>query len=345
VRGKFFEVIPTKYFSIFWIPIAPTESIKSLLECPNCHERFYIQQNDYSSIQQNDSLSDDKVKLIAENLQIIVNSINNALQIVNTTDNVETKILGVNQARKHLTMLKKYLKEYPFIKIDKLNEVESNIRTFEGEIQNANKSIVKPKINETCYQNNDLVKGLRFAATLDITTPLSVLLHHGEAFSGPPEKAPRYGTEQDGIWLPEVKTWRELGVDIDEMSKGESASDVGPAEDSEYVAFLIDFRKIVEGQDSIDGKITAIKKLSKGNKQYQIYFRTLNKSNEHRGDFPASFFYNQFTVIPGVGVRSAKALFEAGIRTFDDLKNADDKTLLAAPGIGPVALKKIRGYF
>jgi hypothetical protein len=49
MRGKFFEVIPTKYFSIFWIPVAPTESKKSLLECPNYHERFYIQQSDYLS--------------------------------------------------------------------------------------------------------------------------------------------------------------------------------------------------------------------------------------------------------------------------------------------------------
>ena len=48
-RGIFFEVVPTKYFSIFWIPVAPTESKKPLLECPNCHERFYIQQSDYLS--------------------------------------------------------------------------------------------------------------------------------------------------------------------------------------------------------------------------------------------------------------------------------------------------------
>ena len=49
VRGRFFEVIPKKYFSIFWIPVAPTESKKPLLECPNCHERFYILQSDYLS--------------------------------------------------------------------------------------------------------------------------------------------------------------------------------------------------------------------------------------------------------------------------------------------------------
>ncbi|MEA1949301.1 MAG: zinc-ribbon domain-containing protein [Thermodesulfobacteriota bacterium] len=48
-RGEFFEVIPTKYFTLFWIKTAPTETKKPLLECPNCHERFYIQQSDYLS--------------------------------------------------------------------------------------------------------------------------------------------------------------------------------------------------------------------------------------------------------------------------------------------------------
>ena len=42
-----FEVIPTKYFTVFWIPIAPTQTKKPLLECSNCHERFYIQGSDY----------------------------------------------------------------------------------------------------------------------------------------------------------------------------------------------------------------------------------------------------------------------------------------------------------
>jgi hypothetical protein len=46
-QGIFFEVIPTKYFSIFGIPVTPTETKKPLLECPNCHEKFYIQQSDY----------------------------------------------------------------------------------------------------------------------------------------------------------------------------------------------------------------------------------------------------------------------------------------------------------
>jgi Zn finger protein HypA/HybF involved in hydrogenase expression len=48
-HGEFFEVIPTKYFTVFWIPVSPVEKKKPLLECPNCNERFYIQTSDYSS--------------------------------------------------------------------------------------------------------------------------------------------------------------------------------------------------------------------------------------------------------------------------------------------------------
>jgi hypothetical protein len=241
--------------------------------------------------------------------------------------------------------LTEYAEKYPFIKIEKLHEVESNIRTFEDEIKDFNKIIISSESDGTYYQNRDILKGLTFHATLQIRTPLSVLIHHGESFSGPPSKAPRYGTEADGIWLYKTKTWREIGINIDEMSEVEGASDVGPVRASEYILFLIDFRKIVEGQDFINVKMTAIKKLCRNNTQYQKYFRMLNKSNEHKGDFPASFFYNQFTVIPGIGAKSAKSLFEADIKTFDDLKNADDKALLAVPGIGQAVLKKIRGYF
>ncbi len=290
-------------------------------------------------------LTKSDVKLIAETAQRIVQIINESLQIANTTKNIETKTSRVRIARQKLIELKEYAKKYPFIKIDKLHEVESNIRTFEGEIDNFNKVAISSENDGTYYQNRDILKGLTFHATLQIRTPLSVLIHHGETFSGPPSKAPRYGTEADGIWLYETKTWRELGLDIDEMSEVEAASDVGPVRASEYIPFLIDFRKIVEGQDAIDGKMAAIKKLCKGNKQYQKYFMRLNKSNEHKGDFPASFFYNQFIAIPGIGAKSAKTLFEAGINNIDDLKNADDKTLLAAPGIGPAAFKKIRGFF
>lgn len=288
------------------------------------------------------NLTNSDVNLIAGTAQRIVQIINESLQIANTTKNIETKKSRVRVARQKLVELEEYAQKDQFIKIEELLKIESNIREFEAEIETFNKGIIRSRNDETYYQSNDIVKGLRFRASLEITTPLSVLRHHDEIFNGPLNKAPRYGKEEDGTWVLEVKTWRELGVDIDEFNQIATAEG---ASDAEYIKYLMDFRKIVEGQDSIDTKISNIKKLRKGNPQYQKYFRMLNKTSEHKGDFPASFFYNQFIVIPGVGAKSAKALFKAGIKTIDDLRNADDKILLAAPGIGPAALKKIRGYF
>lgn len=40
------EVIPTKYFSIFWFPIFPIGRKAPILECPICHERFYSSASD-----------------------------------------------------------------------------------------------------------------------------------------------------------------------------------------------------------------------------------------------------------------------------------------------------------
>jgi hypothetical protein len=40
------EVAPTKYFSIFWIPLFPLGKKAPILECPICHERFYSAPSD-----------------------------------------------------------------------------------------------------------------------------------------------------------------------------------------------------------------------------------------------------------------------------------------------------------
>lgn len=186
---------------------------------------------------------------------------------------------------------------------------------------------------------------LIFQAHPCLETPLSILIHHGEKFSGPLKKAPQYGPSEYGGWSPLRPTWRDMGIDVDEFPEGEMATKFGPARASEAISFLIEFRKIVEGPGLVDEKVENLKKLGMKNNLYRKYYATLNSYKEHDGHFPASFFFNQFTKIPGIGQKSAKILFKNGIKTLDDLKNADNKTLFAVPGIGPTALKKIRAYF
>ena len=48
------------------------------------------------------------------------------------------------------------------------------------------------------------------------------------------------------------------------------------------------------------------------------------------------------TKLPGVGAKSAKALFEAGFKTEKAVISADEKDLLAVPGVGINLVKKLK---
>ena len=48
------------------------------------------------------------------------------------------------------------------------------------------------------------------------------------------------------------------------------------------------------------------------------------------------------TTLPGVGAKSAKALYEAGFKTTKAIIDADEKDLLAVSGVGINIIKKIK---
>ncbi len=48
------------------------------------------------------------------------------------------------------------------------------------------------------------------------------------------------------------------------------------------------------------------------------------------------------TALPGVGAKSAKALYEAGFKTTKDVVSADEKDLLAVSGVGINLVKKLK---
>ena len=48
------------------------------------------------------------------------------------------------------------------------------------------------------------------------------------------------------------------------------------------------------------------------------------------------------TTLPGVGAKSAKALYEAGFKTTKSVISADEKDLLAVQGVGVNLVKKIK---
>ena len=48
------------------------------------------------------------------------------------------------------------------------------------------------------------------------------------------------------------------------------------------------------------------------------------------------------TTLPGVGAKSAKALYEAGFKTTKAVISADEKDLLAVSGVGINLIKKLK---
>ncbi len=199
----------------------------------------------------------------------------------------------------------------------------------------------KSKDNATAIGNSDLIKGLIFSATLQIRTPLVVLEHHGESFDGLPSQTPSYGTEADGIWLYSVKSWAELGAKAPDSKEEEKtyASDIGYTKASEYLPFLKDFRKIVESDKSISEKLKLLSILSKSSPHNKEIWLKLKRYYE---DFPRSFFYKELTAIPGIGMKTAKNLFDAGFKTASDIDTATDDELLKVSGIGKTLHSKIR---
>ena len=49
-----------------------------------------------------------------------------------------------------------------------------------------------------------------------------------------------------------------------------------------------------------------------------------------------------FKALPGVGSKSAKSLYDAGFKTTESIIAADEKDLLAVPGVGINLVKKLK---
>ena len=186
-------------------------------------------------------------------------------------------------------------------------------------------------------QNSDVVGGMRFIATLKVTTPLGVLCHHGERFQGPPSETPIYGDQSQGIWIPYTKTWREIGIDIPEFRAGTAASDAGPVKPDEYLPFLVEFRTIFESGNPDEEKLEQLTAL--GTKAaYRDFWQKLRAN---RPDFPLSMFFYPLCDLGGVGRVTARNLYEAGFRTKDQVLASTPAVLTRVKGIGPALAARI----
>jgi hypothetical protein len=186
-----------------------------------------------------------------------------------------------------------------------------------------------------------LISGLKFHATMQLRTPLRVLLRHGELHtdqSAPPPTIIQ--SPWEGIWVPKSRTFRELGIDLEEMSESTSASDIGPVLPSQFVPFLVAVRRNQEdGSLTINEKISRVSELRKV-PEFSGFVAAYGGSDE----LINRLFPRVITSIDGLSVTVKNALIDAGFTSVERIEQVSDDELLALNGMGAVRLAKLRAF-
>jgi hypothetical protein len=183
-----------------------------------------------------------------------------------------------------------------------------------------------------------LIRCYRFSATLQLRTPLKVLRMHGQELPADVAALPAPEELWHGIWLPVVKTWRELGgVDIPEFKPSTIATGIGalsPHDADALSQALIEIRQAAEGEASVAARRAKLREtvnaLSRGDLVGRLGGR----------DCILDYFFPPF--LSCVPAESAQYLRSRGISTAGAISALSDKQLLAVPGIGPKTLAHLR---
>lgn len=183
----------------------------------------------------------------------------------------------------------------------------------------------------------DIITGWRYCATMQLRTPLDILLQHNRLVPATPAGPPELSTQMwHGIWIP------DLGPQWAMFREGATmSSDIGPipSDGGDYLPFLIAVRTITEGSGSISNKEEALRRLSK-----------------ECG--PSGTSYEKFTVGDNLIERTLPrvvhllpiptpvrdALIDSGYATLHQVQAASDESLLRIKGLGPKILAAIRSF-
>ena len=87
---------------------------------------------------------------------------------------------------------------------------------------------------------------------------------------------------------------------------------------------------------SVDTPLKKEKKVTKSSKTLKTKTKTKAKAVNSKKNIET------LTTLPGVGAKSAKALYEAGFKTTKAVIAADEKDLLAVSGVGINLVKKLK---
>jgi hypothetical protein len=199
-------------------------------------------------------------------------------------------------------------------------------------------------------QDDDLIAGWRYSATLQLRTPLKYLERDGVVSPGSKEPSPigpaenflegAAGFNPYGTWLRVIDPSILPPSTTATRATGWGQVRIGSIEEKDLLSFLKSFRYIVETAKTLDQKLTELAELSTSTPANR---RVWQKVVSSELGFPDSFFYGELCCLPGVGVKVAERLYRAGFRTVEEIQAASDEDLLRVEGLGKGLLRKLRG--
>ena len=216
-------------------------------------------------------------------------------------------------------------------------------------------------IQELAKENSDIVTAYKLSVTMSPSTPLKYLNRHGERRSSIPEEE-KSADLPYLVWLPEVSdefAFLERGATM--------SSAVGsiPRDGGDFLAFLVELRKIVERSrepslselDDVHMRAAEIPRINCGygyghDADFNVikYTKETGRDNYYqilsRGDSEWAFDFVLQELAScthnGLTLRHIKQLHQRGFGSILEIVEAPDDVLLSLKGIGKKKLERIR---
>ena len=100
------------------------------------------------------------------------------------------------------------------------------------------------------------------------------------------------------------------------------------------------FKSALTSESSLKKEKKPTKSAKSSKTKTKTKTKTKSKSKTKTGNSKKNF--ETLTTLPGVGAKSAKALYQAGFKTTKAVIAADEKELLAVSGVGINLVKKLK---
>lgn len=181
---------------------------------------------------------------VLEVCQKLVDEVNTSIKESYNSDNPEEKRNKFFLAQKKLAELKITIKDIPGGYITGLEKFELTLEKIEDEYY------------EKGIFLRELFSGWVYQAEFRLETPLTALLNHGEFREAVDHIDTVTADQKHGGWVQKTRSFREMGLDVDEVKHTFIASIVGPIPPNGglFLEYLIELRKIIESDAEVSKK-------------------------------------------------------------------------------------------